>query len=46
MWIQKKEILGSDSKSYLNNEEFKLNPKNDPRIFSNTVNIKKRKKYF
>ena len=43
---KKKEILGSDSKSYLNNEEFKLNPKNDPRIFSNTVNIKKEKSTF
>ncbi len=38
---KKKEILGSDSKAYLNQESFKINPKNDPRIFSNSVNIKK-----
>ena len=43
---KKKEILGTDSKAYLNNEEFKINPKNDPRIFSNTVNIKKDKSSF
>ena len=32
--------MGSDSKSYLNDEAFKINNKNNPRIFSNTVNIK------
>ena len=37
---KKKEILGSDSKTYLNDEAFKINNKNNPRIFSNTVNIK------
>ena len=41
-----KEILGSDSKSYLNNEEFKINEKNKPRIFSNTINLKKEKSIF
>ena len=28
------------------NEEFKINPKNNPRIFSNTVNIKKEESRF
>ena len=32
--------MGSDSKTYLNDEAFKINNKNNPRIFSNTVNIK------
>ena len=43
---KKKEILGTDSKKYFNNEEFKINPKNNPRIFSNTVNIKKEETRF
>ena len=29
----------SDSKVFLNDDSFKVSPKNDPRIFSNTVNI-------
>ena len=36
----KKEIIGSDAKSFFNQEQFKLNKSNKPRIFSNTVNIK------
>ena len=36
-----KEILGTDIKTYLNDEQFKINIKNKPRIFSNTANIKK-----
>ena len=40
---KKKEILGTDTKSYLNQEEFKINEKNKPRIFANTINIKKEK---
>ena len=43
---KRKEILGTDSKTFLNSKEFKINPKNDPRIFSNTVNIKKDKSTF
>ena len=42
----KKEILGTDSKSYLNSNEFKIHPKNEPRIFSNSINIKKEKSSF
>ncbi len=43
---KKKEILGTDSKSYFNNSEFKIHPKNDPRIFSNTVKISSEKSSF
>ena len=43
---KKKEILGTDSKTYFKNNEFKINPKNNPRIFSNTINIKKDKSIF
>ena len=43
---EKKEILGTDSKTYLNDSTFKINVKNNPRIFSNTVNIKKEKSNF
>ena len=42
----KKEILGTDSKTFLNDSNFKINPKNNPRIFSNTVNIKKEQSTF
>lgn len=34
-----KEIVGSDAKLYLNQDDFKLNKDNKPRIFSNTINI-------
>ena len=37
---KKKEIIGTDSKVYLNNEVFKINDKNKPRVFSNVVSIK------
>jgi LPS-assembly protein len=43
---KKKEILGTDSKSYFNSNEFKIHPKNKPRIFSNSINIKKEKSSF
>ena len=33
----KKEILGTDIKAFLNHEDFKVNSKNDPRIFANTM---------
>tara|TARA_B100001057_G_scaffold360894_1_gene363273 strand:+ start:5041 stop:7443 length:2403 start_codon:yes stop_codon:yes gene_type:complete len=36
---KKKEILGTDIKAYLNDESFKVNKKNKPRIFSNTMKI-------
>jgi len=34
---KKKEILGTDIKAFLNHEDFKVNSKNDPRIFANTM---------
>ncbi len=34
---EKKEIIGTDIKAFLNNEDFKINPKNDPRVFANTM---------
>ena len=37
---RKKEIIGSDAKFYINQDDLKLNKKNKPRIFSNTINIK------
>ena len=42
---KKKEILGTDSKSYLNSNEFKIHLKNKPRIFK-FINIKKEKSSF
>jgi LPS-assembly protein len=36
---KKKEILGTDTKAFINNEDFKINAKNKPRIFSNTTKI-------
>ena len=36
---KKKEIIGTDSKVYFNQKDFKMNPKNKPRIFSNAINI-------
>ena len=42
----KKEILGSDTKSFLNSDDFKIEPKNQPRIFANTVSLKKNIKSF
>ena len=34
-----KEIIGTDSKAFLNEESFKTSEKNKPRVFSNTVTI-------
>ena len=45
---KKKEILGTDIKTHLNNDDFKINI-NKPRIFANTVSIKMKillQKYF
>ena len=36
----KREIIGSDIKAYLNDDSLKINEKNKPRIFANTVRIK------
>ena len=34
---KKKEILGTDIKAFLNHEDFKINDKNNPRVFANTM---------
>ena len=44
--IQKKEILGTDIKAYLNQENFKVKKENKPRIFSNTVQLNKNESKF
>ena len=36
---KKKEVLGTDIKAYLNQDIFKINEKNKPRIFANTVRL-------
>ncbi len=43
---KKKEILGTDSKAFLNQEELKFNRDNKPRIFANSINIKKEQSNF
>ncbi len=42
----KKEILGTDTKAFLNNNSFKINEKNKPRIFSNTIKLNEERKIF
>ncbi len=42
----KKEILGSDTKAFLNSKEFKIKSKNQPRVFANTVSLNKNNKSF
>ena len=37
--IRKKEVLGTDIKAYLNQDIFKINEKNKPRIFANTIRL-------
>ena len=41
----KKEIVGTDIKAYLNSKQFKINEKNKPRIFANTVGINNKKNF-
>ncbi|MDC1092674.1 LPS export ABC transporter periplasmic protein LptC [Pelagibacteraceae bacterium] len=36
----KKEIVGTDIKAFINQEDFKIDKSNKPRILSNTINIK------
>jgi LPS-assembly protein len=43
---KKREIVGTDSKAYLNQKGFKINDGNKPRVFSNTVKINKLEKKF
>ena len=40
------QILGTDTKAFLNDENFKINPKNKPRIFANSIKIDKNKTAF
>ena len=37
---KKREIIGSDAKFYINQNDLKFNDENKPRIFSNTINIR------
>ncbi len=37
---KKKEILGTDIKAFINQDDFKVNKNNKPRIFSNSIKIK------
>ena len=43
---KKREIIGTDSKAYLNQASFKINNQNKPRIFSNTLKITDQKSQF
>ena len=43
---KKKEILGTDSKLYLNQDNFKVDIRNKPRIFSNTSKISEKSSEF
>ena len=43
---KKKEIVGTDSKAFLNQEDLKINKDNKPRVFSNTINLYEQKTIF
>tara|TARA_B100001093_G_scaffold361578_1_gene346309 strand:+ start:1760 stop:4159 length:2400 start_codon:yes stop_codon:yes gene_type:complete len=43
---KKKEILGTDIKAFMNNEDFKINEKNKPRIFANNLKLDSEKSIF
>ena len=36
---KKKKVIGSDAKIFFNDPSFKADPRNDPRIFANSVSI-------
>jgi len=38
---KKKELLGSDIKTFINKDDFKIDSRNKPRIFANTIKIDK-----
>ncbi len=46
MTQKKKEILGTDIKAYMNHEDLKINKKNKPRIFSNSVKLDENINFF
>ncbi len=43
---KKREIVGSDIKAYLNQKNFKLDNKNKPRVFANTIKIDEKENEF
>ena len=43
---KKKEILGTDIKARMNDQDFKINNKNKPRVFANTLTIDKENSKF
>ncbi len=43
---KKKEILGTDIKAFLNDESLKVDPKNKPRVFANTIKLGTKKSTF
>ena len=43
---KKREILGTDVKAFLNGEDFKVNNKNKPRVFANTIKINDKQSEF
>ncbi len=43
---KKKELLATDIKAFLKNENFKINKKNDPRIFANSMKLGQDKSSF
>ena len=36
---KRKKVIGSDAKIFFNDPSFKADPRNDPRIFANSVSI-------
>ena len=44
--VKKKKIIGTDVKAFLNQKEFKVNEKNEPRFFANTLSISKEESNF
>jgi LPS-assembly protein len=38
---KKKEMLGTDIKAFMNDKSFKINEKNNPRVFANTMQLNK-----
>ena len=43
---KKREVIGTDIKAFLNNEQFKINEENKPRVFANAIEIKKNQNLF
>ncbi len=43
---RKKELIGTDSKAYLNAKNFSYDKRNKPRVFSNVINVKKNQTEF